>query len=289
MNPFRLPRWRFTNCCGHEWGQPRPRRGPSRRDFLRSAATGVAGLAAVATLDRSASAQVRVFPPPPPTVSPIEGLIDFHNHNAPDVFGRAVDDDEIGPALHGPEDRGHRPQEPRGAAPPIAPGSSASTTPASRPSAGWRSTAPRAGSTSRPSSGCGGCRAATAAWCGCPRSTPTTTSSTSRTRPRASRSSGPTARRCPRCARSLKICAQQKLVALHRARVARRGARHRRGGARCGVRPHRRHPRGVRGGEHDGRADEEGGRHGRQARDRRDGAADGPAARICPSCATGGR
>ena len=37
---------------------------------------------------------MRVFPPPPPAVSPIEGLIDFHNHNAPDVFGRAVDDDE---------------------------------------------------------------------------------------------------------------------------------------------------------------------------------------------------
>src|SRR5213078_437781 len=38
---------------------------------------------------------VRVFPPPPPAVSPIEGLIDFHNHCAPDVFGRAVDADEM--------------------------------------------------------------------------------------------------------------------------------------------------------------------------------------------------
>jgi Family of unknown function (DUF6282) len=30
----------------------------------------------------------------PPAVSPIEGLIDFHVHAGPDVFGRAVDDDE---------------------------------------------------------------------------------------------------------------------------------------------------------------------------------------------------
>ncbi|OLE39662.1 MAG: hypothetical protein AUG00_01285 [Candidatus Rokubacteria bacterium 13_1_20CM_2_70_7] len=37
---------------------------------------------------------MRVFPPPPPVVSPIEGLIDFHVHTAPDVFGRAVDDEE---------------------------------------------------------------------------------------------------------------------------------------------------------------------------------------------------
>ena len=32
---------------------------------------------------------------PPPAVSPIRGLIDFHTHAAPDVFGRAVDDDEL--------------------------------------------------------------------------------------------------------------------------------------------------------------------------------------------------
>ena len=31
----------------------------------------------------------------PPRVSPIRGLIDFHTHAAPDVFGRAVDDDEL--------------------------------------------------------------------------------------------------------------------------------------------------------------------------------------------------
>jgi hypothetical protein len=97
MKPFRLARWRFTNCCGHEWGHPVAPASPAgatRRDFIKTAATGVAGLAAVSALPRRAAAQVRVFPPPPPAVSPIEGLIDFHNHNAPDVFGRAVDDDE---------------------------------------------------------------------------------------------------------------------------------------------------------------------------------------------------
>src|SRR2546427_65067 len=102
MKPFTLPRWRFTNCCGHTWGhpaKPRPsevaRDGESRRDFLKTAAAGVAGLAALGSLPAKAGAQVRVFPPPPPAVSPIEGLIDFHNHCAPDAFGRAVDDDEM--------------------------------------------------------------------------------------------------------------------------------------------------------------------------------------------------
>jgi hypothetical protein len=100
MNPFRLPRWRFTNCCGHEWGHaPAPQdssppQGTSRRGFFKTAAAGVAGLAAMTALKNPASAQVRVFPPPPPATSPIEGLIDFHTHCAPDVFGRAVDDDE---------------------------------------------------------------------------------------------------------------------------------------------------------------------------------------------------
>src|SRR5262245_37313435 len=93
MKPFRLPRWRFVSCCGHTWGHDRPA-GPSRREFLKTSVAGLGGLAAVAALDGPASAQVRVFPPPPPSVSPIEGLIDFHTHCAPDAFGRAVDDDE---------------------------------------------------------------------------------------------------------------------------------------------------------------------------------------------------
>jgi uncharacterized protein DUF6282 len=98
MRPFTLPRWRFANCCGHTWGH---RAKPvatgdeaTRRDFLKGAAVAAAGVAALAADPTRAAAQVRVFPPPPPAVSPIEGLIDFHTHNAPDVFGRAVDDDE---------------------------------------------------------------------------------------------------------------------------------------------------------------------------------------------------
>src|SRR2546422_1405999 len=102
MKPFALARWRFTNCCGHSWGHPTTPHTPEgtpdggrRRDFLKTAAAGVAGLAAFGSLPAKTAAQVRVFPPPPPAVSPIEGLIDFHNHCAPDVFGRAVDDDEM--------------------------------------------------------------------------------------------------------------------------------------------------------------------------------------------------
>ncbi len=94
MNPFRLPRWRFTNCCGHAWGQSQEPQGTSRRDFFKVAAASVGGLAALSALKEPATAQVRVFPPPPPAVSPIEGLIDFHVHTAPDVFGRAIDDEE---------------------------------------------------------------------------------------------------------------------------------------------------------------------------------------------------
>ncbi len=98
MRPFHLPRWRFISCCGHYWGHRPPATetvdGEGRREFIRTAAAGVAGLAALGTLPNTATGQVRVFPPPPPAVSPIEGLIDFHSHSAPDVFGRAIDDDE---------------------------------------------------------------------------------------------------------------------------------------------------------------------------------------------------
>ena len=43
----------------------------------------------------AANPGVQGYSPPPPPVSPIKGLIDFHTHAAPDVFGRAVDDDEL--------------------------------------------------------------------------------------------------------------------------------------------------------------------------------------------------
>lgn len=40
-------------------------------------------------------AQLSVYPPAPPLVSPIEGAIDFHVHSSPDVFGRSMDDIEV--------------------------------------------------------------------------------------------------------------------------------------------------------------------------------------------------
>ena len=91
MRPFRIARSRFTSCCGHGAAPPQPSTG--RRDFLTMAAAGVAGFASLLR-SRDGAAQVRAFPPPPPAVSPVEGLIDFHLHTAPDVFGRALDDEE---------------------------------------------------------------------------------------------------------------------------------------------------------------------------------------------------
>lgn len=89
---MKIRRWKLTCCCGH--GDP-----SGRRAFLTTAAKGAAALAALgavpAGLAGTAEAQVRVFPPPPPTTSPIEGMIDWHVHSSPDVFGRAIDDNEV--------------------------------------------------------------------------------------------------------------------------------------------------------------------------------------------------
>ena len=46
-------------------------------------------------ITQATPAEVRVFPPPPPLKSPIEGAIDFHVHSAPDVFGRNMDDVDV--------------------------------------------------------------------------------------------------------------------------------------------------------------------------------------------------
>src|SRR4051812_50127552 len=86
MRPFRIARSKLTSCCGHG-------NATGRREFLAGAAA--AGLYAMLR-PASAAAQVRAFPPPPPAVSPVEGLIDFHLHSAPDVFGRAFDDEQAG-------------------------------------------------------------------------------------------------------------------------------------------------------------------------------------------------
>jgi hypothetical protein len=102
-----LPRWKFTDSCGRPQISGAIHVGcahcdqtlcahPSRRAFLKTgiAIVGAAGMATVVD-PRELFAQVRVFPPPPPAVSPIAGLMDTHVHAAPDVFGRALDDEEV--------------------------------------------------------------------------------------------------------------------------------------------------------------------------------------------------
>ncbi len=92
MNPFRLLRWKLTDCC---MTSPHPPRDKSRREFAKTAALGIAGLAGLSLASDASSAQTtRNFPPPPPAISPIEELIDTHVHSGPDTFGRSMDDDE---------------------------------------------------------------------------------------------------------------------------------------------------------------------------------------------------
>ena len=101
-----IRRWKFTDSCGrpgvpgalhvgctHDAHADYHR--ATRREFLKGwvAIVGAAGFATVVD-PREVFAQGRVFPPPPPAVSPILGLMDTHVHAAPDVFGRSVDDEE---------------------------------------------------------------------------------------------------------------------------------------------------------------------------------------------------
>jgi hypothetical protein len=85
----------MTCGCCHGYGFPSvalaTRRGPGRTPAPAARGRHAAGAAREAT----AAPGVRGYSPPPPPVSPIRGLIDFHTHAAPDVFGRAVDDDEL--------------------------------------------------------------------------------------------------------------------------------------------------------------------------------------------------
>jgi hypothetical protein len=60
-----------------------------------AAPSGRGGSAGGAAREAGAATGVRGYSPPPPAVSPIRGLIDFHTHAAPDVFGRAVSDEEL--------------------------------------------------------------------------------------------------------------------------------------------------------------------------------------------------
>ena len=102
-----LPRWKFTDSCGRPQTAGAIHAGcthcdqrlcshTNRRAFLKTgiAIVGAAGMATVVE-PRELFAQGRVFPPPPPAINPIAGLMDTHVHAAPDVFGRALDDEEV--------------------------------------------------------------------------------------------------------------------------------------------------------------------------------------------------
>jgi hypothetical protein len=79
--------------CGCSLVHHAARAAHGRRRRGGPAATGRAAGAASRTA--APAAGVQGYSPPPPPVSPIRGLIDFHTHAAPDIFGRAVDDDEL--------------------------------------------------------------------------------------------------------------------------------------------------------------------------------------------------
>jgi hypothetical protein len=72
-----------------------PRAGTARHGRGRRPSTGAHGRVSGPGREVATAPGVRGYSPPPPAVSPIQGLIDFHTHSAPDVFGRAVDDDEL--------------------------------------------------------------------------------------------------------------------------------------------------------------------------------------------------
>src|SRR3954454_22702060 len=102
-----LPRWKFTDSCG----QPRAPgtllcgcadhnnfgcNQATRRKFMATAVA-VAGAGGFSKIldPMEAFAQGRVFPAPPPEVSPVAGMMDTHIHSEPDVFGRNMDDDPV--------------------------------------------------------------------------------------------------------------------------------------------------------------------------------------------------
>lgn len=78
--PFRVLRWKNTPCCGMASPPPRPPAGQAAAHDAPHAA--------------GAASASRQYPAPAPRVSPVQGLIDLHVHCAPDVFGRALDDQD---------------------------------------------------------------------------------------------------------------------------------------------------------------------------------------------------
>jgi hypothetical protein len=89
-----LPRLRFVCGCCHAASAGVTERAAARRR-RPAAPAGRRGHGVPAARAPQPNTGVRGYSPPPPAVSPIHGLIDFHTHAAPDVFGRAIDDDEL--------------------------------------------------------------------------------------------------------------------------------------------------------------------------------------------------
>jgi hypothetical protein len=97
-HPFTVPRWHTTSCCGPACAHTPGRRAAAARKH--GPGRGAAPPARAAQAGDASAPQGRVYSPPAPPVSPIRGLIDFHTHSAPDVFGRAVDDEELAALYH---------------------------------------------------------------------------------------------------------------------------------------------------------------------------------------------
>src|ERR1700730_18554823 len=92
--PVLFPRPLICGCC--DAGGLSTTRLATHSGQRREAPASARGRPSVAETREPARAPgVRGYSPPPPPVSPIKGLIDFHTHAAPDVFGRAIDDDEL--------------------------------------------------------------------------------------------------------------------------------------------------------------------------------------------------
>jgi hypothetical protein len=87
------PRALLCGCCHVRMSSPVGLAARSSRAHPAPSKRGAA--ASDAAREPGAATGVRGYSPPPPAVSPVRGLIDFHTHAAPDVFGRAVNDDDL--------------------------------------------------------------------------------------------------------------------------------------------------------------------------------------------------
>src|SRR2546427_4332427 len=92
--PVLQPRPLICGCC-HASRLSSTRLATHRGQRRGTPASAHGRPAAVETREPSPATGVRGYSPPPPPVSPIRGLIAFHTHAAPDVCGRAVEDDEL--------------------------------------------------------------------------------------------------------------------------------------------------------------------------------------------------